>query len=178
MYTLGIITNYFSFEALPLLLFCWLVMIICRPFATFLHELGHLFPTYILTKKQIILRIGEGGLVRKKVFSNLEIQFSFKNSNCGFVSVEDDKFTKMERLLILLGGPVATLMMIIFSSFLLLGGFYEGIIGEVLLIGFLCSNLLVFMTSIIPMKLRPSKLFPEGPPSDALEIINLLKSQN
>ena len=84
----------------------------------------------------------------------------------------------MERLLILLGGPVATLMMIIFSSFLLLGGFYEGIIGEVLLIGFLCSNLLVFMTSIIPMKLRPSKLFPEGPPSDALEIINLLKSQN
>ena len=81
--------------------------------------------------------------MKKKVFSNLEIQFS-KNSNCGFVSVEDDKFTKMERLLILLGGPVATLMMIIFSSFLLLGGFYEGIIGEVLLIGFLCSNLLVF----------------------------------
>jgi len=48
---------------------------------------------------------------------------------------------------------------------------------EVSLIGFLCSNILTLLTSILPMRLRPTKEFPEGPPSDFLEILLLFQSR-
>jgi len=52
-------------------------------------------------------------------------------------------------------------------------GHHHPIWIEVILVSWFCTNALVFIRSVIPLRLKPTKSFPEGPPSDGLELKNL-----
>ena len=53
MESIGNTINYLSIEGLPWVLLAWIGLIVFRPFATLVHEIGHLIPAVILTKKEV-----------------------------------------------------------------------------------------------------------------------------
>ena len=61
MESIGNTINYLSIEGLPWVLLAWIGLIVFRPFATLVHEIGHLIPAVILTKKEVLIRVGQSG---------------------------------------------------------------------------------------------------------------------
>ena len=45
---------------------------------------------------------------------------------------------------------------------------------EIILVSWFCANALTFMRALIPVKLKPTKCFPDGPESDGMELKKLL----
>ena len=176
MYFLASNINYLSLDGLPWILLCWILMIITRPLSTFIHEFGHLVPIYLFSSEPITFQIGEGKSYPFKIGSRVEFRLSWKGSSTGIVHVDAEKLSKREQLFVLTGGPFLSLLIIFFLSFFL-QRFSLMVWVEVTAVGFLCSNLLAFLTSVIPMRLKPTSLFPDGPPSDGLQIVTLLKSK-
>ena len=176
MYYLASTINYLSLDGLPWILLCWVLMFITRPLSTFAHEFGHLIPMYFFSSEPITFQIGEGKFYPFKIGSRVEFRLSWKGSSTGTVYVDDEKLSKRDQLFVLSGGPFLSFLIISFLS-LSLQRFTPMVWVEVSIVGFLCSNLLAFLTSIIPMRLRPTTLFPDGPPSDGLQILTLLKSK-
>ena len=50
--------NYFSIEGAPWLFAAWVVLVLLRPLATFVHEFGHGFAAYLVTHNIPQIRIG------------------------------------------------------------------------------------------------------------------------
>jgi hypothetical protein len=167
--------NYLSIEGLPWLFSCWICLFFFRPLATFIHEIGHLIPLYFLSNGDLYLRIGEGTLVKRRLGRRLTLEFSWNKIAVGSVYHDGLPLSLISRLLVLLGGPLCTSIMVMILAFMLKN--VGSTLLEVSLIGFLCSNILTLLTSILPMRLRPTKEFPEGPPSDFLEILLLFQSR-
>ena len=167
--------NYLSIEGLPWLFSCWIFLFFFRPLATFIHEIGHLIPLYFLSNGDLYLRIGEGTLVKRRLGRRLTLEFSLNKIAVGSVYHDGLPLSSISRLLVLLGGPLCTSIMVMILAFMLKN--VGSTLLEVSLIGFLCSNILTLLTSILPMRLRPTKEFPEGPPSDFLEILLLFQSR-
>ncbi len=167
--------DYFSIEGLPWLSACWLFLFLFRPLATFVHELGHLFPLYFLSDGLLLMRVGEDAIMSRKVGERVILEIGRRSLSTGHVSCDDENLGKGRQLLVLLGGPTLTFALMMALSFCLVV-FAPSKISEVILVGFLCANLLSFYKSILPLRMKPSRSFPEGPPSDGLQIINLLKS--
>ncbi len=176
MYYLASNINYLSLDGLPWILLCWILMFITRPLSTFVHEFGHLIPMYFFSSEPITFQIGEGKSCLFKIGSRVEFRLSMKGSSTGSVYVDDAKLSKRDQLFVLSGGPFLSFL-IISILFFFLQRFSPMVWVEVTAVGFLCSNLLAFLTSIIPMHLKPTSHFPDGPPSDGLQILTLLKSK-
>jgi hypothetical protein len=47
-------------------------------------------------------------------------------------------------------------------------------LNEVILVSWFSANALVLVRSTVPIRLKPTKMFPEGPPSDGLELKRIL----
>tara|TARA_B100001057_G_C22617005_1_gene858900 strand:- start:158 stop:616 length:459 start_codon:yes stop_codon:yes gene_type:complete len=152
-------------------------MFITRPLSTFVHEFGHLIPMYFFSSEPITFQIGEGKSYPFKIGSRVELRLSWKGLSTCSVYFDDEKLSKRDQLFVLFGGPFLSFF-IISILFFFLQRFSLMVWFEVTAIGFLCSNLLVFLTSIIPMHLKPTSDFPDGPPSDGLQILTLLKSKS
>ena len=167
---------YLSLDGLPWILLCWILMFVTRPLSTFVHEFGHLIPMYFFSSEPITFQIGEGKFCLFKIGSRVEFRLSMKGSSTGSVYVDDEKLSKRDQLFVLSGGPFLSFL-IISILFFFLQRFSPMVWVEVTAVGFLCSNLLAFLTSIIPMHLKPTSHFPDGPPSDGLQILTLLKSK-
>ena len=57
--TLASSVDYLSMEGLPWVLMAWAGLYFFRPFATLVHELGHFWNAFILTKDSVILTVGK-----------------------------------------------------------------------------------------------------------------------
>jgi len=167
--------DYFSAEGIPFVLIAVCNIWLFQPIVTFLHELGHGLMALLLTDGTVRIQVGEeGGSFRNKIIKfgkRFCIDISLKNTRAGYTQFEEQK--KWVQLMILLAGPMFTLCLTCQSGYLLLSRYLPGW-AELLLVSWFCANLLAFFRSVIPVYLKPTATFPEGPPSDGLQIINLL----
>ena len=168
--------NYLSIEGLPWILLAWLGLILFRSLATFIHELGHLLPAIFLTTEELMLRVGPSRNSWKKKTGRIYWELSFLSGKEGFTGYEKENLSKL-RLFIIIGlGPVASLLMSIISGWIIFSTTLPTWI-EVILVSWFCVNSLAFFRSILPFKLKPTQFFPEGPPSDGLELIRILRGK-
>jgi len=169
--------DYFSIGGLPFILMAAWGIWILQPVITLLHEWGHAMVAYFLTKDKIRITVGESGknfedrpiTIGKRIACRLH----FNNARVG--STEFVAAGKWQRFFILLGGPLISAAITLYSMKLL---FFEvpNHWVEVFLISWFCGNFLTLVRSVIPMRLRPTQAFPQGSPSDGLQIIQLLIS--
>ena len=74
-------------------------------------------------------------------------------------------------------GPLSSLAMAFFiASQIILG--IEEIWMEVVAVSWLCAKPACLFKILLPMKLKPTDAFPEGPPSDGLQLIRLAKGKD
>jgi hypothetical protein len=175
MYFLASKFNYFTLEGIPWLALAWVSVFSFRSIATWIHEIGHLLPTYFFTQGLIEVSVGDGFFYQKKV-GRCTFNFSFKSPMTGYVSYQEQDLSRKKRILILLGGPLASFTALL-TTFYVVNAFDLVQWMEVLCVGFLCANLLCFLRSILPLNLQASSAFPQGIPSDTLQVLQLAKKK-
>ena len=169
--------NYLSLEGLPWVLAAWLGMFLFRPFATFLHELGHTIPALILTRKEVYIRVGQSESSWKGKCGKIFWEFSFVNSKEGFSGYDKTSLKKLPLFIIITGGLFSSLLNSYITGWYIFRSDFSVEI-EIILVSWFCANSLIFIRAIIPLRLRPTTAFPEGPPSDGLELIKILSPKN
>ena len=165
--------DYFSLEGIPWLMGAWLALIFFRPLATLLHESGHLLPTWLLTKGSIQVRIGSDFNHSIQIGRRIELFLSLRNPMEGVTICEDENLKKITQAIILLGGPCFSLGFAAATGWALLSH-ANPVWLEILMVGMLCAHALAFLRSVVPMRLKATKSYPLGPPSDGLQLIQLL----
>ena len=169
--------DYLSYEGLPWVLAAWLGLYLFRPFATLVHESGHFVPAFFLAKGPLLLRVGETGNSFLYDGQRVRFGFSFRKGQAGQTTYCAEETGRSARILILLGGPLVSLGMSFLTYRLSLSAGYP-VWLEVLGISWFCANALAFLRATLPMRLRPSENFPEGPPSDGLQLLWLLSGKD
>ena len=167
--------DYFSIEGIPFVLIALWNIWMFQPIVSTLHELGHGLPALLLTRGKVKIRVGDGkGIFFRRTYNmgaRLSYNINFKNTRVGYTQFEQQK--KGYQLIILLGGPLVTFLLTLQAGDLLFAGNLPSW-AELLLISWFCGNFLALLRSVIPTRLKPSRSFPQGPPSDGLQIIHLL----
>ena len=167
--------DYFSFEGIPFILIALWNIWMFQPFVSTLHELGHGLPALFLTRGKVKIRVGEGkGIFFRRPYNlgeRFSFEISFKNTRVGYTQFEEQK--KGSQLIILLGGPLVTFFLTWQAGDLLFSRNLSNW-AEVLLVSWFCGNFLAFLRSVIPTYLKPTQSFPQGAPSDGMQIITLL----
>ena len=161
--------DYFSLSGIPYIIIAWFGIWLIRPLATFFHELGHSLVACFLTSSEVTLRVGRPGGKFFRLGKNLSVEFSFRHGQEGLTTFSVKSLAKYKYFFILAGGPFSTLLFVLHSGYLL---FYQshGVWLELPLISWFCCHSLTFFRSVIPMRLKPTESFPNGPPSDGLQI--------
>ena len=164
-------------EALPWLAALWAGVWLLRPVATVIHELGHALPALTLTKEEVELRIGESFGKPLANLGRLGFAWSFRSSFTGFTGYERERLGKMALSVVILGGPIASGLA---CGLGVLGTLSttDPIWWRISAAAFLCANGIVFLRSAIPVTLRPTEQFPDGPPSDGLDLWKTLRGTN
>ncbi len=161
--------NYLSVDGIPWVALAWIGLIILRPFATFVHEIGHALSALFFTKEKVFIRVGDDEKGWKGEISRISWQFSFKKGNEGFTGYDKHSLSIISLASVILGGPCTSFCMAYLMGWLI---FHHSlpIWIEVISVSWFCANALVFTRSIIPVKLKSTRCFPQGPPSDGLEL--------
>ena len=164
-------------EELPWLAALWLGVWVLRPIATFIHELGHALPALTFTKAEVEVRIGESFAKPLTNAGRLGFAWSFRSSFTGFTGYPRETLSKAALSGIILGGPIASGVA---CGFGVLGTLSttDPIWWRISAAAFLCANGIVFLRSAIPVTLRPTEQFPDGPPSDGLDLWETLRRTN
>jgi len=169
--------EYFSIQGVPFILFAWVGMWVLRPIATLLHELGHGILAWALTNDEVAVRAGKVSGKQFRVSKRFSIEFSFRNGQEGCTRYTEAKSSIFSRFLILLGGPSASLFFMVQSGYLLFSQTLN-LWVELPLISWFCCNALGFLRAVIPMRLKATESFPDGPPSDGLQVYKLFFRKN
>lgn len=142
-----------------------------------MHEIGHAVPAFFLSKQVVVLRVGKKGgrVVNLGRRFKLELSWANGREGCTQYSVKETKV--LARLLILSGGPLLTFAITCLSGYFLFCKYPSAVWVEVVLVSWFCTNLIAFLRSIIPMRLRPTDAFPMGPRSDGLQIYYILRGK-
>jgi hypothetical protein len=161
-------------EVLPWLVALWLGVWALRPIATFIHELGHALPALAFTKAEVEVRIGESFAKPLSVLGRFGFACSFRSSFTGFTGYERESLKKAPLSAVILGGPLASGLA---CGFGVLGTLSttDPVWLRISAAAFLCANGIVFLRSAIPVTLRPTAQFPDGPPSDGLDLWKTLR---
>lgn len=175
--TLGSSIDYLSVEGLPWVLLAWIGLYLFRPFATLIHELGHFWTALILTKEPITLSVGRLGANPLYQSKRVCIEFSLRKSSCGNTSYCDEAIGLYSKILIILGGPSFSLGMSCLTGWLVLNTFLP-VWLEIAGVSWFCANSLAFIRASLPSRLRPTEQFPDGPPSDGLQLLWLLSGKD
>jgi len=166
--------NYFSQEGIPYLLVILLQIWILQPFSTLFHELGHAFIAMILTKSKVVVRVGDSNatslLLSFRLLDRFFLGFSPRNVRSGYTVFKTQG--RFLHSLILLGGPLITLILTLQAGRLLFADTLS-LWEELFFVSWFCVNLLTFLRAVIPTSLKPTKSFPSGVPSDGLQIIRI-----
>ena len=169
--------NYFSFEGIPFLVLAWAGICIFKPLVTLIHELGHALPALLLSDDKVFLRVGNPSKKNYHIVHRLSIEFSIYGGQegCTGYTLEEKKFC--QRILILLGGPLVSLLVSLSSGYFLFVDQPSFLWLELVLVSWFCANALAFLRAALPMRLKPTHRFPEGPLSDGLQIFYLIKDK-
>ena len=164
--------DYLSTQGLPYILLAWLGMWLLRSFATLFHEMGHAIVAWLLTSEKVSVCVGLNSAKPFSVGQRMTIQFSFQKGIQGCTHYYEGRCPVPVRLLVLLGGPILSLLIALLSGYLIFSKSNE-IWLEIPLVSWFCCNSLAFLRAIIPVRLKPTDSFPAGPPSDGLQIYHL-----
>lgn len=142
--------------------------------ALFIHEMGHAIATILQNKKaKAEVFLGSSSKEKKLKLNLGRITCYLTIALSGFCqpsnSEELPPTTFKQRLIFLVGGPIASLLG--FAFIYLASQFFSGVGGN-LLINLAGANFFIFATSLIPF-VYPT--FLGGGPSDGLQILNQIK---
>ena len=174
--TLSTSIDYISIEGLPWILAAWVGLVAFRPFATLVHESGHLWTAFILCKGPLTLRVGRK--TDRCLFdgNRIRFEFSLRNGIQGQTEYSEEGLGVLGKVLILSAGPLFSIAMSCLAGWLILRHSLATW-SEVCSVSWFCANFLAFLRASIPTTLRPNADFPEGAPSDGLQILRLLKRE-
>ena len=158
------------------LLFFLCCFIAFKSIATLLHELGHALPALLLTNSPVSIRVGDDSVKPLIDTGRISLSLSLRNASIGFTSYDRNALSVFRLVIVVLGGPVLSLSACVLSTWFIVHC-PESLWIRLLAAAFLSANGLVFLRSIIPVKLRPTNEFPEGPPSDGLDLIRILYNE-
>ena len=175
--TLASSVDYLSMEGLPWVLMAWAGLYFFRPFATLVHELGHFWNALILTKDSVILTVGKPDGNPMYEGKRVRIELSFDKSFSGNTSYSDEGLGLFSKILIISGGPFFSLGMSCLTGWLTLSSVHP-VWLEITGVSWFCVNSLTFIRAVLPMRLRPTEQFPDGPPSDGLQLLLLLSGKD
>ncbi len=147
-----------------------------RPVATFLHELGHALPALVFTKGEVKVRVGDSFQKSLLRIGRLGWAFALRRSSIGFTSYDRASLGKGALAIVILGGPLASGLACGLGSWAILHETEQTWI-RIVAAAFLCANGILFLRSTIPVTLRPTEQFPEGPPSDGLDLWRTLRGK-
>jgi hypothetical protein len=169
--------DYFSQEGLPYLVVGFFYFWLLQPFATLVHELGHVFFAFFCSNGKILVRVGEcmepSFKVKLRLGRRLYFLIGLRNARSGVTTFRQENI--IARSLILLGGPFFSFFLTVLTGHVLFSNSFSALI-EVPLAVWFCLNLLSFLRSALPVMLKPTKSCPSGVPSDGLQILRLLFS--
>ncbi|MDG0964828.1 MAG: M50 family metallopeptidase [Opitutales bacterium] len=169
--------NYLSWEGLPWIISAWIGLVLFRSFATFIHEIGHLIAAYFLTKDDLLIRVGNNNKSWKINSGRIYWELSFFSGREGFTGYQTKNLSPIRLFTIIAMGPIASLLMGTISGWVIFSIIVPTWL-EIIMVSWFCANSLAFFRSIIPVSLKPTKNFPEGPPSDGLELMRILRGKN
>ena len=163
-------------ETLLWLAALWGGVWVLRPLATFLHELGHALPALVFTKGEVKVRVGDSFEKSLLRIGRLGCAFALRRSSIGFTSYDRASLGKGALVIVILGGPLASGLACGLGSWAILL-VTEQTWTRIVAAAFLCANGILFLRSAIPVTLKPTKQFPEGPPSDGLDLWRTLRGK-
>ncbi|MFT5765470.1 MAG: hypothetical protein ACI8VT_001797 [Saprospiraceae bacterium] len=130
-----------------------LTLFIIRPVTTFIHELGHAIPALFFTKEEVVIYVGSYGDTDKSIIwkiGRLSILFRYKITDWQLGVCWHGRTPKIiQNFLIILGGPVFSLILGI-VSYLLILQYRDHTFLTFLLAALLVSGLLDFVVNMIP----------------------------
>ena len=150
----------------------------CRPITVLVHELGHAIPALLFTQKPVTIYVGSYGDRSKSLFFNLGrlqsfVSYDIFQSQMGLCYHSSAK-TIQQTLLIILGGPLASLLFGLLLIVLVSNFIFPPMLNFVFYM-LLVSAIFDFFVNMIPSK-NPSYLF-DGTPvyNDGNSFFKLLK---
>ncbi|WP_064967866.1 tetratricopeptide repeat protein [Tenacibaculum ovolyticum] len=128
-----------------------------RPFTILIHELGHGIPALILTKGKVNLYIGSYGDSKNNfrlTLSRLDVFFKKDNPlywKVGLCKTNDSDIPIFKQFIIVLFGPIASLMLAIFIVYII---FNTNVPDDLIIIlfVFMISSLYDFFINIVPSR--------------------------
>jgi len=166
----------FSIHGFPWVLIALWNIWLFQPVVTFFHELGHAWAALLFTREKVSLHIGQQNLspsfsfcFGKRFLANV----SLRKGKWGYTQYQLEEESIWGHLLILLSGPLMTLLLTCLAGYFLFFTANNPVLENVL-ISWFCANFLTFIRAVLPMRMQPSPSFPEGPPSDGLQVYHLL----
>jgi len=147
-----------------------------QPVVTFCHELGHALAALLFTREKVTLSVGQKSLSPSFSFcigKRFLAEVSLRKGKSGYTQYQLQKRSLWVPMLILLSGPIMSMLLTCSSGYVLFFTSNHPVL-ENILISWFCCNFLTLMRSVLPMRMQPTPSFPEGPPSDGLQIYYLL----
>ena len=149
---------------------------------TIIHEFGHVISALILTKEKSRITLGKLGENNKSLVKislrRLDIEIKGFNPFVGWTHWNASKLTKFQRIMILAGGPIISLILGIILLFI------SNNIGDKLLMDtFILKEIIIlarnvalgsFVFTAIPI-IYPKRTGYAGIPSDGYQIVKLMK---
>ncbi len=156
------------------------VFAISRPLTCIIHEMGHAIPALMFSKSKVTVYIGSYGddknsYQMKMGRLNMFFSYNILSAYAGMcVSQENVGFIR--RLIIILGGPLASLFSAILSLVLVYSLSTDGLV-QFLVIVFACSAGLDFYWNIVPNK-EPISGYDSGDLyNDGMQILDIIKNR-
>ncbi|NMA83750.1 MAG: hypothetical protein GX962_07805 [Epulopiscium sp.] len=149
--------------------------------STIIHEFGHALLALILTKKNVKITLGRNNEKLKRIsLRRLDIELKGFNPFTGSAHWNESKLTKFQRIMILAGGPIVSLVLGI-VLLLISRNMQDKLLIEIILLKemiILAGNyqLVTFISTSIPI-IYPKWWVGYGDyPSDGYQIIKLMKA--
>lgn len=144
------------------------------PILTFIHELGHAIFALIFTGGEVDIRIGnfENKHISFKI-GRLEVYLNKFSPWIGCANWSEIPKEGYKRMLLCLGGPIASLLMVI--TFLMLGLIAKNEFLKVFLNSFLLGSINQFFWTILPIKYKHGGY--KGKKSDGYYAIKIIKEK-
>lgn len=159
-----------------ILLFIYAILTnLISPFLTFLHELGHASFALAFTKDKVEIRIGS--FVNKNIsfkIGRLEVYLNKFSPWVGWTYWNDIPQEKYKKILLCLGGPIASIFTVLI--FLFLTWITENKYLKVFWSAFVFGGSYQFLSTIIPTTYKKGSY--KGKKSDGSKLIKIIKEKN
>lgn len=151
----------------------YIVICLLHPIIILVHELGHAFFALLFTKGQVNIIIGSKKSKKYTLkIKRLRICFSkFTFFYSGFVKCSEIPVEKYKRILIFIGGPISSLLLILSCSYILM--LIDSLVIKIVLRALVYGSILTFVITVIPITYK-SKNY-KGMKSDILNVIHILR---